>query len=292
MPVSPARSPRAAAGSPLAPGESGAASGHAAILNGALGITRPAFFRRPLSENNSVEHHRTQRINRNQDNAFRPEPSNALSGFTTVCARNRYVRITNIGFRTAPDRSFYDPQNVLLCVLRPLWWNSTAWFRLRHNRGKPRSKKKMFRDSSTDRTDTEEQRPGSSVGSFTCEVNARNSSTIDHPWNPWFHLRDYPSFTRGRWNNFGPQAVTNWSAGDLARENTAAGSLPLQGIVAWATVPRSPRVTTARNGVHALPVFRHPWKPSIIPKHPRHGRRSRALKGRVRCPQRTFHVGD
>ena len=109
-----------------------------------------------------------------------------------------------------------------------------------------------------------------------------------HPWNPWFHLRDDPSFTRGRWNNFGPQAVTNWSAGDLARENTAAGSLPLQGIVAWATVPRSPRVTTARNGVHALPVFRHPWKPSIIPKHPGHGGRSRASKGRVRCPNGPF----
>jgi hypothetical protein len=27
------------------------------------------------------------------------------------------------------------------------------------------------------------------------------------------------------------QAATNWSAGDLVRENTAAGSLPLQGIV-------------------------------------------------------------
>jgi hypothetical protein len=27
------------------------------------------------------------------------------------------------------------------------------------------------------------------------------------------------------------QAATNWSAGDLARENTAAGSLPPQGIV-------------------------------------------------------------
>jgi len=29
---------------------------------------------------------------------------------------------------------------------------------------------------------------------------------------------------------------TNWSAGDLAREKTAAGSLPLQGMAAWAAI--------------------------------------------------------